>query len=142
MNWWFKYLYWLFNLHSWTWCFLIWQSQFTGAKEELEAEKRDLIRTNERLSQEVEYLTGMKKITVPLTAFFVIVGARSCFWCYISLFCFFSVEVRFKNTVVPSVYISLAIIKMLARYHVTCLLIPVLRIRWQADLSSRPAYFI
>ncbi|CAO2637178.1 Nucleoprotein TPR [Lemmus lemmus] len=33
------------------------QSQFTRAKEELEAEKRDLIRTNERLSQEVEYLT-------------------------------------------------------------------------------------
>lgn len=37
------------------------QSQFTRAKEELEAEKRDLIRTNERLSQEVEYLTGMNK---------------------------------------------------------------------------------
>ncbi|KAB1258624.1 Nucleoprotein TPR [Camelus dromedarius] len=33
------------------------QSQFTRAKEELEAEKRDLIRTNERLSQELEYLT-------------------------------------------------------------------------------------
>ncbi|KAM7336047.1 hypothetical protein ACRRTK_004540 [Alexandromys fortis] len=33
------------------------QSQFTRTKEELEAEKRDLIRTNERLSQEVEYLT-------------------------------------------------------------------------------------
>ena len=29
-------------------------------EEELEAEKRDLIRTNERLSQELEYLTGMK----------------------------------------------------------------------------------
>uniref|UniRef100_A0A2I3RFW4 Nucleoprotein TPR n=1 Tax=Pan troglodytes TaxID=9598 RepID=A0A2I3RFW4_PANTR len=33
------------------------QSQFTRTKEELEAEKRDLIRTNERLSQELEYLT-------------------------------------------------------------------------------------
>ncbi|KAM6219193.1 nucleoprotein TPR isoform 2-T2 [Rhynchocyon petersi] len=32
------------------------QSQFTRTKEELEAEKRDLIRTNERLSQELEYL--------------------------------------------------------------------------------------
>uniref|UniRef100_A0A4W2GYU5 Nucleoprotein TPR n=1 Tax=Bos indicus x Bos taurus TaxID=30522 RepID=A0A4W2GYU5_BOBOX len=33
------------------------QSQFTRTKEELEAEKRDLIRTNERLSQELEYIT-------------------------------------------------------------------------------------
>uniref|UniRef100_A0A8C0KUL9 Nucleoprotein TPR n=1 Tax=Canis lupus dingo TaxID=286419 RepID=A0A8C0KUL9_CANLU len=33
------------------------QSQFTRTKEELEAEKRDLVRTNERLSQELEYLT-------------------------------------------------------------------------------------
>uniref|UniRef100_H0WIZ7 Nucleoprotein TPR n=1 Tax=Otolemur garnettii TaxID=30611 RepID=H0WIZ7_OTOGA len=33
------------------------QSQYTRTKEELEAEKRDLIRTNERLSQELEYLT-------------------------------------------------------------------------------------
>uniref|UniRef100_A0A8C0R1Z1 Nucleoprotein TPR n=1 Tax=Canis lupus dingo TaxID=286419 RepID=A0A8C0R1Z1_CANLU len=31
--------------------------QFTRTKEELEAEKRDLVRTNERLSQELEYLT-------------------------------------------------------------------------------------
>ena len=39
----------------------MWQNQFTRTKEELEAEKRDLIRTNERLSQELEYITGMKK---------------------------------------------------------------------------------
>ncbi|XP_051854727.1 nucleoprotein TPR isoform X2 [Antechinus flavipes] len=33
------------------------QSQLTRAKEELEAEKRDLVRTSERRSQELEYLT-------------------------------------------------------------------------------------
>uniref|UniRef100_A0A2K5ZGN9 Nucleoprotein TPR n=1 Tax=Mandrillus leucophaeus TaxID=9568 RepID=A0A2K5ZGN9_MANLE len=38
-------------------CSLSCISQFTRTKEELEAEKRDLIRTNERLSQELEYST-------------------------------------------------------------------------------------
>ncbi|XP_012584378.1 PREDICTED: nucleoprotein TPR [Condylura cristata] len=43
------------------------QSQFTRTKEELEAEKRDLVRTNERLSQELEYLTeDVKRLTEKL----------------------------------------------------------------------------
>jgi nucleoprotein TPR len=33
----------------------------TKTREELDAEKRDSVRTNERLSQELEYSTVMKK---------------------------------------------------------------------------------
>lgn len=37
------------------------QSHLSREKEELEAEKRDLVRTSERQSQEVEHLNGIAK---------------------------------------------------------------------------------
>lgn len=42
----------------------VFQSQLSREKEELEAEKRDLVRTTERRSQEVEHLNGTARNTV------------------------------------------------------------------------------
>lgn len=41
--------------------YFFFQNQLSREKEELEAEKRDLVRTSERRSQEVEHLNGITK---------------------------------------------------------------------------------